>query len=162
MTRYKIIVNPVSGRGAGESAIPTIERRLREYSLDHHLVCTERPGHASELARKAAADGYDVVVAVGGDGIANEVLNGLMLAKNAGEGMAVLGLIGLGRGNDFAFGSCFSVIKKIAYELGEQVDAKGDYHAMRTQVQAVLGRFDSLFRYRSAIPGAVIGRACHR
>lgn len=104
MTRYKIIVNPISGRGAGESAVPTIESRLREYGLDHHLVRTERPWHAAELAQEAAADGYEVVVAVGGDGIANEVLNGLMLAKGAGEGEAALGLIGLGRGNDFAFG----------------------------------------------------------
>ena len=104
MTRYKIIVNPISGRGAGESAVPTIESRLREYGLDHHLVRTERPWHAAELAQEAAADGYEVVVAVGGDGIANEVLNGLMLAKSAGEGEAALGLIGLGRGNDFAFG----------------------------------------------------------
>ena len=104
MTRHKIIVNPVSGRGAAESAVPTIESQLREYDMDYHLVFTERPWHAAELARKAAADGYDVVVAVGGDGVANEVLNGLMLAKDAGEGIAALGLIGLGRGNDFAFG----------------------------------------------------------
>ena len=104
MTRYKIIVNPVSGRGAGESAVPIIESRLQAYDLDHHLVRTERPWHAVELARRAAADGFDVVVAAGGDGVANEVLNGLMLAKNAGEGLAALGLIGLGRSNDFAFG----------------------------------------------------------
>ncbi|HEY44067.1 MAG TPA: diacylglycerol kinase family lipid kinase [Anaerolineae bacterium] len=104
MSRYKIVVNPVSGRGAGESAIPHLDHQLREYGLDFDLVATERPWHAVELAQKAVADGYNVVVAVGGDGTANEVLNGLMLAKKAGVGEAVLGLVGVGRGNDLAFG----------------------------------------------------------
>jgi diacylglycerol kinase (ATP) len=104
MSRYKIIVNPISGRGAGESVIPHLETQLREYSLDFDLVRTERPWHAAELAQVAVSDGYDIVVAVGGDGTANEVLNGLMLAKKDGAGTGVLGLISVGRGNDFAFG----------------------------------------------------------
>lgn len=104
MPRYKVIVNPVSGRGAGASALPRLDHQLRAYGLDFDLVRTERPWHAAELARVAVSDGYDVVVAVGGDGTANEVLNGLMLAKNSGAGSAALGLIGVGRGNDLAFG----------------------------------------------------------
>ena len=105
MTRYKIIVNPVSGRGAGEQAIPLIEQYLRSYSLDYNLVRTERPWHAAELAQQACADGYDVVVAVGGDGTANEVGNGLMLAKRANSKSATMGVLCVGRGNDFAFGA---------------------------------------------------------
>ena len=58
---------------------------MRGYGLDFDLVRTERPWHAAELAQQACADGYDVVVAVGGDGTANEVLNGLMLARQAGS-----------------------------------------------------------------------------
>lgn len=104
MSRYKIIVNPVSGRGAGESVIPHLESQLREYGLDFDLVRTGRPWHAAELAWEAVSDGYDIVVAVGGDGTANEVLNGLMLAKKDGAGTGVLGLIGVGRGNDLALG----------------------------------------------------------
>jgi YegS/Rv2252/BmrU family lipid kinase len=105
MTRYKIIVNPASGRGAGELAVPQIERLLRGLNLDFGLVRTERPWHAAELAREAASSGYDVVVAAGGDGTSNEVLNGLMLAKQAdgGDGPA-MGMLSVGRGNDFAFG----------------------------------------------------------
>jgi diacylglycerol kinase (ATP) len=104
MSRYKVIVNPISGRGAGESAFPLLNHQLRAYGLDFDLVRTERPWHAAELAQGAVSDGYDIVVAVGGDGTANEVLNGLMLAKRSGAGTAVLGLIGVGRGNDLAFG----------------------------------------------------------
>ena len=104
MTTYKIIVNPIAGRGDGERSIPQIESALSEYGLDFDLVRTERPWHAAELAKEAAAAGHDVVVAVGGDGTANEVLNGLMQAKREGAGTAAMGLLSVGRGNDFAYG----------------------------------------------------------
>ncbi len=64
---------------------------------------TERPGHAIELTGRAVADGYEVIVAAGGDGTSNEVINGMMLAKRAGVGSAVMGVLPVGRGNDFAF-----------------------------------------------------------
>jgi YegS/Rv2252/BmrU family lipid kinase len=67
-------------------------------------VCTAQPWHAAELAREASTDGYDVVVAAGGDGTANEVLNGLMEAKQVGAHAPALGVLSIGRGNDFAHG----------------------------------------------------------
>jgi len=106
MPRYKIIVNPISGRGAGDRAVPLIEQLLQGHGLNFDLVRTERPWHAAELAQQAIQDRYGVVVAVGGDGTANEVLNGLMLARQAGiENRAAMGILSVGRGNDFAFGA---------------------------------------------------------
>ena len=105
MPKYKIIANPVAGRGAGDRCIPQIERVLSEYGLDFDIVRTERPWHAAELAREAAAAGYDVVVAAGGDGTANEVLNGLMQAKQSGKSLCAMGVLCVGRGNDFAYGA---------------------------------------------------------
>jgi YegS/Rv2252/BmrU family lipid kinase len=124
MPRYKIIVNPVSGRGAGERSIPKIRQLMRQHRLDFDLTRTERPWHAVELAQQAVADGFDAVVAAGGDGTANEVLNGLMLTKQSAVGpvevppvgkvsaLAVgqlplpvaLGVLCVGRGNDMAYG----------------------------------------------------------
>lgn len=104
MRRYFVIVNPVSGRGDGARAIPHVERELRAAGLEFELIRTERPWHAAELARKASSDGFDVVVSVGGDGTANEVLNGLLQAKDADGRCAVMGALCVGRGNDFAFG----------------------------------------------------------
>jgi len=111
MTKYKIIVNPTSGRGTGERSIPQIEHTLSEYNLDFDLVRTERPWHAAELAQEAIVSGYDVVVAAGGDGTANEVLNGLMQAGHGRrpapaveEGTCAMGILCVGRGNDFAYG----------------------------------------------------------
>ncbi len=103
MTRTKIIVNPTSGRGAGEQSIPQIEQFFNEQRLDFDLVCTERPWHAAELAQQAAAQGFDVVASAGGDGTANEVLNGLMRAKMAGLRPPAMAVLPVGRGNDFAF-----------------------------------------------------------
>lgn len=105
MNKHKLIVNPISGRGDGERTVPLVEEMLRGHGLDFDLVRSERPWHATKLAQQAATDGYDVVVAVGGDGTANEVLNGLMQAKQAGDQDDVaLGMLSVGRGNDFAFG----------------------------------------------------------
>ncbi|MBC8505850.1 MAG: diacylglycerol kinase family lipid kinase [Anaerolineales bacterium] len=103
MRKYKIIVNPESGRGEGGRAIPQIEDLLNSHTLDFEIVRTEKPWHAVELAQQAATEGFDVVVAAGGDGTANEVLNGLMRAKNAGVN-AAMAVLPIGQGNDFAFG----------------------------------------------------------
>jgi diacylglycerol kinase (ATP) len=75
---------------------------MAEHRLDFDLVRTERPWHGAEIAREAAASGVDIVVSLGGDGTANEVLNGLMEARLAGKGTSAMGVLGAGRGSDFA------------------------------------------------------------
>lgn len=117
MTKYKIIVNPVSGRGAGAVAIPQLTQLFDQHQLDYELVQTERPWHAAELARQAASQGIQVVTAVGGDGTINEVINGLMLAKINQEGESALGVISVGRGNDFAFGAGIPPEMEAAIEI---------------------------------------------
>jgi YegS/Rv2252/BmrU family lipid kinase len=104
MTTYKLIVNPTAGRGTGEQASQQIELLLSRYGLEFDLVRTEQPWHAAELAQEAAIEGYGVVVAVGGDGTANEVLNGLMRAKQSAGDTCAMGVLCVGRGNDFAYG----------------------------------------------------------
>lgn len=102
--KYLIIVNPTSGRGYAEEAIPTIEACLREHNLDFDLVRTEKVWHAADLAEKAASEGYDVVVTASGDGTANEALNGLMRARSAGFTQTAMGILPVGTGNDFSYG----------------------------------------------------------
>jgi YegS/Rv2252/BmrU family lipid kinase len=107
MKAFKIIVNPVSGRGKGAASIPAIRQLLESLDLHYDLVQTERPWHAAELAEQAVRDGYEVIVSVGGDGTANEVLNGLMQAKASQPDSALpaaMGILCVGRGNDFAYG----------------------------------------------------------
>jgi len=122
--KYKIIVNPTSGRGAGASAKPVIEQLLNKNGLDFDIVLTKHPWHAADLAEQAVSDGYDVVVAVGGDGTSNEVLNGLMRAKKAKGKTAPMSILSVGRGNDFAYG--MNIPKGL--EAGCQVLAQGYRH----------------------------------
>ncbi|HEX9091507.1 MAG TPA: diacylglycerol kinase family protein, partial [Anaerolineales bacterium] len=79
-------------------------RMAKEQGLDYETTITEHPGHAIDLARSAAVSGCDFVIAVGGDGTSNEVLNGLMVAWEACHPDSCMGIIGIGRGNDFAYG----------------------------------------------------------
>jgi len=93
---YKFIVNPIAGAGKAKSLLPTIEKVFKEQSADYDIYLTRCRGDGIEAAKKAAAEGYEVIVAVGGDGTVNEVLNGI-----AGSG-AVLAAVHGGKGNDFA------------------------------------------------------------
>ena len=102
MTKYMIVANPHAGHGKGARAIPEIERGLTQLGLEFDLVRTERVGHGIQLASQAAMAGYEVIVAAGGDGTVNEVLNGLMEARQAGKNRPALGVLCTGRGNDFA------------------------------------------------------------
>ena len=104
MDRYKVILNPQSGKGSAGKRVTEIQLALQELGLNFNLSLTERPWHAAELARAAVEDGYDVIVAVGGDGTVNETVNGILSCqeKNGGK-TAVLGVLPVGRGNDFCF-----------------------------------------------------------
>ena len=104
MARYQIILNPASNKGVSAEMVEEVRAELDRYSLDYEIVQTEYPGHALELAQQAVKAGFDVVVAAGGDGTANEVVNGLMFAKENGKGTAAIGVLPIGRGNDFNFG----------------------------------------------------------
>jgi YegS/Rv2252/BmrU family lipid kinase len=97
-----VIVNPASGRGRAKKQIPTIERILRASGLDFDLLQSERPWHAAEIAEAAARRGIDAVIAAGGDGTVNEVINGLMRARLDNFAKTALGVLGIGTGNDFA------------------------------------------------------------
>ncbi len=97
--RVKIILNPASDQGRAIHEQEKIELLAIAHS-EADVVLTERRGHATELAREAVLAGYDLVVAAGGDGTVHEVVNGLMHDGKAG---AMLGVIPIGSGNDFAF-----------------------------------------------------------
>jgi YegS/Rv2252/BmrU family lipid kinase len=103
MPRYYVILNPVAGKGNGLHMRPRIEENLTRLGLDYKLVLTEYPEHATSLAQKGLAEGYDVIVASGGDGTVNEVLNGIMTAGENKKKSTVMAAIPVGRGNDFAF-----------------------------------------------------------
>jgi len=78
---------------------------MAEREIDGRLFETRERGHAERLAAAATDLGHDRVIAVGGDGTIQEVLNGLMATGLAPDGgVPVLGIVPAGRGNDVARG----------------------------------------------------------
>ncbi|MEI8113811.1 MAG: diacylglycerol kinase family protein [Bacteroidia bacterium] len=91
-----LIVNSYAGHKAGEKTVDVVVPYLLNKGFDVEYAFTNHPGHATELAIKAASEGYDLVVAVGGDGTANEVAQGLF------GSVTVMGIIPIGSGNGLA------------------------------------------------------------
>ncbi|HYK99272.1 MAG TPA: diacylglycerol kinase family protein [Candidatus Acidoferrales bacterium] len=94
--RALAIVNPVAGNGAGAKVARRIADDLADVGLSVDVVSTPGPSEAARLASSAGEDGYETVIAVGGDGTANEVANGLI------DTPVTLALYPIGSGNDFA------------------------------------------------------------
>jgi len=99
--RIKVIVNPIAGRGLAGRLLPRLHQQLVAHTLDYDLVCTEEPGHAAVLAEQALSEGFETIVAVGGDGTAHEVVNG-MLTYSKGREVGTMTAIPVGSGSDFA------------------------------------------------------------
>lgn len=94
--RWVAVVNPAAGRGAGRKLAPALARLFDAAGVRLDVMMSPGPDEGARLARQAVEDGYECVVAVGGDGTANECANGLI-----GTG-AALALYPIGTGNDFA------------------------------------------------------------
>jgi diacylglycerol kinase (ATP) len=92
---FCFIVNPVAGGRRGQRGHPLVER-LAALRPDAELLLTTRSGEATELASERCMREHQVVVAVGGDGTVHEVAAGLV------GGRALMGVIPVGSGNDFA------------------------------------------------------------
>ena len=72
-----VIRNPTSGRSLDERKLDVALNVARDAGWDVSVAVTERAGHATEIARDAAARGVDVIIVNGGDGTINEVINGI-------------------------------------------------------------------------------------
>lgn len=100
--KVKVILNSYGGRLSKQAKQASVEQALQKVGLDYQLETTSAPGHGTEIARQAAVEGWPVVVAAGGDGTINEVVNGLMQAADNDQPAGTLGIIPLGTANDLA------------------------------------------------------------
>ena len=76
--KVKLILNPMADMGRAWKTANDLRPIAQEFQGELTWSGTVYPTHAIELARQAAEEGYDLVVAMGGDGTAHEVMNGLM------------------------------------------------------------------------------------
>ena len=79
-----LIVNPACGAQSART-LPQVLAAVEKTMGDVVIRYTARRGHASELAEQGAKEGYELIVAVGGDGTLSEVVNGVLTACDAGE-----------------------------------------------------------------------------
>jgi diacylglycerol kinase (ATP) len=99
LQRIGIVVNPKAGRGAGRPLAEALEASFRGRAIAVDSRETRGNGDAARLARAFADDGFELIVAVGGDGTVGGVVDGLMTSRNPG---AALSLAAAGTGCDFA------------------------------------------------------------
>lgn len=94
--RTLLIINPISGTLPKDGLAERVRDRLAPAGFDVSAVETEHPGHGAALAAQARMEGYDAVIAAGGDGTVNEVASALRSGKTA------FGILPFGSGNGLA------------------------------------------------------------
>ena len=100
MDRFFAIVNPAAGGGHCAKLAGPALARLREKGLKIDVIASTCPGHAAQLACEAYDQGYRRFLAVGGDGTAHEIFNGVFAGRTGVQRIA-LGFLPLGTGNSF-------------------------------------------------------------
>ncbi len=90
------ILNPISGTSRKNAIESKVRKILDEKQVEYDICHTQYAGHAIELSKQGAELGYDIVVAIGGDGTVNEVAQGLINTETA------MGIIPAGSGNGLA------------------------------------------------------------
>ena len=100
MERFIAIVNPAAGGGRAAGLAGPKLAELRRTGLAIDVIASSSQGHATQLAREAYAQGYRRFLAVGGDGTAHEILNGIF-SEGVPQRRVALGFLPFGTGNSF-------------------------------------------------------------
>ncbi|MEC8422385.1 MAG: diacylglycerol kinase family protein [Myxococcota bacterium] len=98
--RTRFIVNPRAGAGRAGRHLDDLRAAVSRHLPDAEVVLTEAANHGRHLARSAAMDGIELLVAVGGDGTIHEVVDGLFEGDEPIRPQLVLGIVPAGTGSD--------------------------------------------------------------
>jgi YegS/Rv2252/BmrU family lipid kinase len=98
--KFLAIVNPAAGGGRSAKLAGAELRRLKAKGLRVDAIASMAPGHAVQLAREAYDQGYRRFLAVGGDGTAHEIINGVF-SREGQTDRVELGFLPMGTGNSF-------------------------------------------------------------
>ncbi len=98
--KWFFIVNATAGQGKTGKKISKLIQALNKQNFSYKIELTKFPKHATELTIDAIKKGFQNIVAVGGDGTVNEIVNGILRSENPGK--IYFGVIPEGGGNDFA------------------------------------------------------------
>ncbi len=123
-----VILNPVAGGGRLKRHWAEVAAGLKRHFGEFELRETQAEGDAERLALEFAIEGFDLVIAAGGDGTASEVADGLLQARDEGADAVELALLPCGTGIDFARGLGLprdfdALLERIATAKPRKVDA---------------------------------------
>lgn len=118
--KVKLILNPMADMGRAWKTANNLRPIAQEFKGELTWSGTVYPSHAIELAKQAAEEGYDMVIAMGGDGTVHEVMNGLMQVP--AEKRPVMGVVPIGSGNDFAYS--IGITQKADHALAHALKAE--------------------------------------
>ncbi|UCG31183.1 MAG: diacylglycerol kinase family lipid kinase [candidate division WOR-3 bacterium] len=96
------IINPHAGYGKAGKRWPLILEYLQSSGFDVTWRLTERRWHASDIAQEYAREGARLIISVGGEGVMNEIVNGLFNYKKTSGTMPTLAMIPAGTGTDLS------------------------------------------------------------
>lgn len=131
MKRARIIYNPTSGREIFKKHLPEVLQRLEAAGYETSCHATTGEGDATSAARIAVERKYDLVVAAGGDGTINEVVNGLAEQEYRPK----LGIIPAGTTNDFAR----------ALQIPRDIEGAADIIAKGETIPVDIGRMNDKY-----------------
>jgi len=124
--KHFLIANPHARNGRGAMAFRQLQARLERHRIRYDWALCEGMDHARVLSEEANRAGYDVIVAVGGDGTINRVLNGFFDANGRRISSARMGVVHIGTSPDF----CRSRGIPTALEPAVATLAEGASHAV--------------------------------
>jgi YegS/Rv2252/BmrU family lipid kinase len=154
--KVKLILNPMADMGRAWKTANNLRPIAQEFKGELSWSGTVYPSHAIELARQAAEEGYDMVIAMGGDGTVHEVMSGLMQVP--AEKRPIMGIVPIGSGNDFAY--AVGITQKPDHALAHALNAEvvkpvdiglmTDEHGRKEYFDNTLGiGFDAVVTIRS-------------
>jgi diacylglycerol kinase (ATP) len=100
--KAKVILNPYANRWQAKKRWPEAEIALKAAGVNYDLVISKHPGHGIDLACEAVREGYNPIIAAGGDSTFNEVVNGIFRISKGKDVGTVFGLLPMGTANDLA------------------------------------------------------------
>ncbi|WP_066299090.1 diacylglycerol kinase [Bacillus sp. FJAT-29937] len=131
MKRARIIYNPTSGREIFKKHLAEVLQKLEIAGYETSCHATTGPGDATKAARMAIERKFDLVVAAGGDGTINEVVNGLAEQPYRPK----LGIIPVGTTNDFAR----------ALHIPRDIEAAADIIVKGDRIPVDIGRINDKY-----------------
>lgn len=154
--KVKLILNPMADMGRAWKTANQLRPIAQEFQGELTWSGTVYPTHAIELAKQAAEEGYDLVIAMGGDGTVHEVMNGLMQVPE--NKRPIMGVVPIGSGNDFAYS--MGLTQKSDHALAHALKAENiqsvdiglmtDEHGRKEYFDNTLGiGFDAIVTIRS-------------